>query len=100
MQNLQALIDYLNLDYQLYYYRTLSGNEVDFILYGKKGIKAFEVKSKREITPLDLKGLKSFLADYPEAKGYLIYGGKTKRYFEKIEVWPAEEALKSLKKIL
>lgn len=95
-QNLKALIDYLSLDYQIYYYRTVSGVEVDFVIYGKSGFKIFEIKNKREINSSDLKGLKSFINDYPQAKGYLIYGGKNKRYFPQIEVWPAEAAFREL----
>lgn len=99
-QNLRAINDYLKLNYNLYYYRTVSGVEVDFIAYGKKGIKAFEVKSKKTVSLDDIKGLKTFLEDYPFAKGYLIYGGKMKKYIEGIEIWPIEEALKTLPQIL
>jgi len=99
-QNLRAVNDYLNLNYTLYYYRTVSGVEVDFVAYGKKGLIAFEVKSKKDIFPNDLTGLKSFLADYPTAKGYLIYGGNTKMYKQGVEIWPMVEALKLLPQIL
>lgn len=99
-QNLRAINDYLNLDYNLYYYRTAAGSEVDFIAYGKRGIKAFEIKSKKDIFPSDLTGLKTFLADYPMAKGYVLYGGNLKRHKQGIEIWPISEALKSLPEIL
>ncbi|MFH2061582.1 MAG: AAA family ATPase [Candidatus Beckwithbacteria bacterium] len=99
-QNVRAVNDYLNLGYDLFYWRTVSGLEVDLVVYGKRGIKAFEVKSRQQIDSRDLIGLKTFLTDYPEAKGYLIYGGKVKQYREGVEIWPAEEALKSLGEIL
>jgi len=99
-QNLRAINDYLGLDYHLYYYRTVAGAEVDFIAYGKRGLKAFEVKSKRNIFPNDLTGLKSFLGDYPVAKGYVIYGGNRKIYKGGMEIWPISEALRSLPEIL
>lgn len=99
-QNLRAINDYLNLNYTLFYYRTVSGIEVDFIAYGNRGLKAFEVKSKRNIFSEDLIGLKTFLSDYPRAKGYMIYGGGLKGHKEGVEIWPATDALKSLPKIL
>lgn len=99
-QNLRAINDYLNLGYNLYYYRTAAGTEVDFIAYGKRGIRAFEIKSKKDIFSNDITGIKNFLADYPEAKGYVIYGGNMKRNKRGIEIWPAGEALKSLAEIL
>lgn len=100
LQNLRAINDYFDLGYRIFYWRTVSGAEVDFIAYGNKGFKAFEIKSKRDIHKRDLTGLKSFLADYPEAKGYILYGGRTKMHMEGIEVWPAAEALKLLPEIL
>lgn len=99
-QNLRAINDYLRLDYNLFYYRTLFGVEVDFVAYGKRGLRAFEVKSKKNIFSDDLTGLRTFLTDYPMAKGYMIYGGNTKEYKEGIEIWPAAAALKSLPEIL
>lgn len=99
-QNLRAINDYLNLGYDLYYYRTAAGSEVDFIAYGKRGIRAFEIKTKKDIFAHDVTGVKNFLADYPEAKGYIIYGGDIKRSKQGVEIWPAGEALKSLAEIL
>ncbi|MCX6704753.1 MAG: ATP-binding protein [Candidatus Woesebacteria bacterium] len=99
-QNLQAINDYLDLGYKLYYYRTATGVEVDFIAYGSRGLKAFEIKSKKNISRSDLTGLATFLKDYPMTKCYLIYGGSERRYFGNIEVIPFVEALKDLPNIL
>ena len=38
LQELRAINDYLGADYQLYFWRTKNGLEVDFILYGPKGL--------------------------------------------------------------
>lgn len=100
LQNLRALNDYLNLGYKIYYWKTVSGVEVDFVIYGEKGIKAFELKSKTKVTKKDFRGLKTFLKDYPQAKGYLLYGGDKKEYHQGIKVLPAEAALKGLPKVL
>jgi len=99
-QNLRAINDYLDLKYSLYFFRTTSGTEVDFIIYGQNGLKAFEIKTGERVRQADLVGLKIFLADYPEAKGYLFYGGERKYFEDNIEIWPVREALLKLPEIL
>ncbi|EKD75479.1 MAG: hypothetical protein ACD_44C00116G0002, partial [uncultured bacterium] len=42
LQHLRAFIDYYHLDLKIYFWRTNTGMEVDFILYGEKGLFAFE----------------------------------------------------------
>jgi len=99
-QNLRAIIDYFGFDDKIFYYRTANGVEVDFVVYGESGIKAFEIKTKKDIFSKDLKSLKTFLDDYPMAKGYLFYGGKMRMNKEGIEIIPIEEGLLKLPKIL
>ncbi|MDO8515363.1 MAG: AAA family ATPase [bacterium] len=100
LQNLRAINDYFDLGYKIYYYRTVLGVEVDFVVYGPKGVFAFEIKGSKKFSERDLSGLRAFLSDYPIAKCYLIYGGDRKMYYDNIEVWPAKEALMNLPKIL
>lgn len=99
-QELKAINSYLNLDYRLYYWRTAAGAEVDFILYGKKDIKAIEVKRSSKINRHDLRGLKLFLEDYPAAKAYMVYGGQRRLRENGIEIIPAEQFLRQLPEII
>ena len=99
-QELRAINDYLQLGYNLYYFRTANGQEIDFVLYGKKGLLAIEVKRKKNISAKDLKNMKLFMQDYPEAKGLILYGGEHKLLIDNIEIWPLVFALKNLKEIL
>ena len=92
-QELLAMNEYLGLGYKIFYWRTASGLEVDFVLYGSRGIKALEIKRTGKVTESMLKGLKSFLEDYSEAKAYFIYGGERRLYFDAIEVIPLQEFL-------
>jgi len=73
---------------------------VDFILYGPRGFIAFEITKTGKINSTLLAGLKSFLADYPIAKAYLVYGGARRMHEERIEIVPVEEMLKDLKAFL
>jgi uncharacterized protein len=100
LQSVRAINDYYELDYQLCYWRTVTGIEVDFIIYGEKGFFAFEIKRASTVSVHDAKGLLSFYQDYPEAKLYLIYGGAQKYFFDDVEVLPMTEALLMLPKIL
>lgn len=100
LQNLRAVNDYLDLGYKLYYFRTASGVEVDFVAYGQRGLLALEVKSKRNISSADLYGLESFRKDYPMAKAVMVYGGSERRFIGRIEIWPIKEALIELPKLL
>jgi len=93
-QEIKALNDYLDLGYSLFYWRTANQFEVDFILYGKQGIIAIEVKRTKKPTAKHLKGLKMFLKDYPTAKCYLVYLGERIMRDGKIEIIPVEVFLK------
>jgi predicted AAA+ superfamily ATPase len=95
-QELNSLNKNMNLDYQIYYWRTFNQTEVDFVLYGERGIKAFEVKRTAKVRLKELQGLKLFLKDYPMAKAFYLYGGN--RYYQEgtIEIIPIQDALVKL----
>jgi predicted AAA+ superfamily ATPase len=95
-QHLRAWLHYKNIAGNLYFWRTVSGNEVDFIVYGKDIFWAIEVKNAVSIHPQDLRSLKTFGADYPEAKRLFLYRGKEKLVRDGITIQPCEEFLFSL----
>jgi predicted AAA+ superfamily ATPase len=100
LQELIALNSALDFGYKIFYWRTSNGREVDFVLYGPKGLLAFEIKRTSRIASAMLGGLKSFLADYPMAKAYFVYTGNRRMYDGKIEISPVLEILKNLKTLL
>ena len=96
MQELRAHIAYGDLGYELYYWRTQLGLEVDFVLYGERGLHAFEVKRASRLRGGDYDGLLAFAQDYPSATLTIAYGG-TKRFSEgAIEVVPLDVLLGEL----
>jgi predicted AAA+ superfamily ATPase len=99
-QELVAVNHALDLGYKLFYWRSSNNLEVDFVLYGDKGILAFEIKRTAKVRASMLSGLKAFLRDYPQAKAYFIYGGKRRLREKDIEIVPIEEALRKLPEIL
>jgi len=96
MQHLRAWIDYSQNDTSLYYWRTKSGTEVDFILYGSEIFTAIEVKNSAKVRRSDLGGLKAFREDYPESQQLLLYRGKDKLQVDGILCLPWELFLKKL----
>ena len=73
---------------------------MDSILYGDRGLLAFEVKRTSRLSPETLKGLRSFRADYPMAHTILVYGGRREVNEGGIRVLPIETALQELPDLL
>lgn len=100
LQSLRAVNDYYALDYKIYFWRTQIGEEVDFVIYGPRGLYAFEIKHSAQITTKALRGLKLFGQDYPEAKLYMLFFGKQKEYHGSVVAIPFQEALKNLPELI
>lgn len=96
LQHLRAVIDYYRLDLTIYFWRTVSGVEVDFVAYGEQGLFAFELKNRKHIDNKDFSGLRAFKEDYPMAQCYLIYGGDHKEKHGDIMALPMVDALRGL----
>jgi len=100
LQESQAINAYLDLGYNIYYWMTSNNTEIDFVMYGNKGIKAFEIKRTGKVSSSMLKGLTAFKKDYPIAKTYFLYGGERHLREGDITILPIKYALKELPKIL
>ncbi|HNZ44015.1 MAG TPA: ATP-binding protein [Bacteroidales bacterium] len=94
MQHLAAWCALSGKNNKLYYWRTKSGNEVDFVLYGNEGIVAIEVKNTQKPNSKDFTGLRAFKEDYPAAKCLMLYRGKEKLKIHDIFCYPCEDFLK------
>lgn len=100
-QELRAHIAARSLGYDLFFWRTVDGLEVDFVLYGEAGLVALEIKRSAHIREPDLRALRAFKADYPMARALLLCGVEQRMYREPgIELWPLASALQSLGAIL
>lgn len=95
-QHLRAWINYSKAEGELFFWRTKSGLEVDFIIYGDIGFYALEVKNSKNISPQDLRGLKEFKKDYPESQCIFLYRGKDKLLKGDILCYPIEDFLRGL----
>ena len=100
LQVLRATIDALRLPFELYFWRTVSGTEVDFVLYGEGGLVGIEVKRKRTLAGRDLNGLKAFRDEYPMAKCLVFANTPHRETVDGIEIIPIEDALRSMRTLL
>jgi predicted AAA+ superfamily ATPase len=92
-QHLRAWIAYTAADFELCYWRTRSGVEVDFVVYGAAGFWAIEVKNTASVRPADVRALKALASDYPEAEPLLVHRGADRLAMDGIRCVPVEEFL-------
>jgi len=95
-QHLRAWNAYRTSPCGLHFWRTKSGNEVDFIIYGEDTFCAIEVKNTARIRPKLINGLLAFRQDYPEAQTCLLYRGQERITIKGILCLPCEEFLRRL----
>ena len=100
-QSVLAIIAYHRLDFQPYYWRTASGVEVDFVLYGQHALIAVEIKHSKIIHTSMLTGLKHFKQDYPMATCIILYLGTQTLYLaDGIIARPFTEGLQLLPQLM
>jgi len=92
-QHLRAWIAYTPSKNTLYFWKTKSGVEVDFVVFGENGLWAIEVKNSQHIHSGDLTGLKNFQQDYPMAKTLLVYRGEDTLIKNNILCMPVDKFL-------
>lgn len=70
---MRAVIAYQKLPLQVFFWRTYSGQEVDFVLV-RHGvpIAAIEAKTGNRHGRQDVNGLRAFLEDYPEVPAFIV----------------------------
>jgi predicted AAA+ superfamily ATPase len=95
-QHLRAWIDYSGGEDRLHFWRTKSGVEVDFVVYGSKTFCAIDVKNSDKVHHTDLSGLRAFRQDYPESQAFLLYRGKDIVRLQDIWCLPCELFLQRL----
>ena len=96
LQHLRAWIGYSRADCRISFWRTRGGSEVDFVLYGADGSHAIKVKNGRSLRPADLRGIKTFHRDYPEAAPLLLYRGSETLERDGIRCLPVDRFLREL----
>lgn len=88
--HLKALAGTFTPKLRLYYWRTMKGEEADFVLEWGRKLVAIEVKLTESPSYADCEGLEAFLKDHPEASGAILIhtGRKAARMGTKIIALP------------
>jgi len=96
LQELAARNDYGDFNYKIHYWRTRQGAEVDFVLYGARGVMAVEVKNTPRVRREDLKGLRLFKEEHPQARLIFVYTGPRQFHEDGVDVIPAAVFFRAL----
>lgn len=96
LQHLRAWIDYSDVDASVYFWRNRSGSEVDFVIYGENIFVALEIKASQRIKTEYLRGLSSFMKDYPECLPMILYRGTRQLSIKGIQCIPCKDFLSML----
>ncbi len=94
LMEINAYRSYSESDFDINFWRTKSGLEVDFVL--EKGEVAIEAKGSSRIDSRDLKSLKAFIEGYSPKKAVLVCNEKEKRVSGKIQIMPWRDFLSEL----
>jgi predicted AAA+ superfamily ATPase len=94
LMELKAYNAYNELDYEINFWRTKSGLEVDFILGG--GEIAIEVKGSGRIENKDLRSLNVFIETCSPRKSFVVCNEKKERKVGKIRIIPWRKFLYDL----
>ena len=95
-QHFRAWAAYSRHDVEFFYWRTRAGTEVDFVVYGESGLQAFEVKNHRKVHSTDLRALRAFREDYPEAETAVLYRGSERLRVDGVWCLPVEDFLRRM----
>ena len=95
-QTLRAWLAYRGGVDRLFYWRTRAGSEVDFVIYGPAQFTAIKVKHSATVRGSDLRSLRSFHADYPEAQRLLLYLGEEELSIDGVLCLPCGRFLRRL----
>lgn len=94
LMELLAHRSYKELDYNIHFYRTKAGAEVDFVL--GSGEVAIEIKSSSKIDNKDLRSLKNFQVEFKPKKALLVCNEKEERKHGSIRILPWRQFLSEL----
>lgn len=95
-QHLRAWMAYGGGAFELFFWRTRSGVEVDFVVYGENGFWAIEVKSAASVRDEELRSLRAFHKEFPESRPLFLYRGKDRIFRHGILCVPCQEFLLQL----
>ena len=95
-QHLRAWTAYSRHDARVCFWRTRAGAEVDFVVYGETGLQAFEVKNAARVHSRDLRALRAFREDWPEAETAMLHRGPERLRIDGVWCLPVQDFLRRM----
>ena len=95
-QHLRAWAAYSRHDARVCFWRTRAGAEVDFVVYGETGLQAFEVKNAARVHSRDLRALRAFREDWPEAETAMLHRGPERLRIDGVWCLPVQDFLRRM----
>jgi len=95
-QHLHFWVSAQKQPHTLSFWRTQTGLEVDFVIYGPKGFWAIEVKRSPHLGPDDARSLLAFKEEYPEATCLFLTMGKHPESYKGFPVLPIDSFVRSI----
>jgi predicted AAA+ superfamily ATPase len=94
LMELLAHRSYRDLNYDIHFWRTKSGLEVDFIL--GRGEVAIEVKGTSRVDHAEFRALRAFVADYRPRRALMVCNERSPRVHDGVDVLPWRDFLARL----
>ena len=96
-QHIRAWAAYSSGHADLYYWRTRAGTEVDIVVHGSGGTQGFKIGNSHTVQLHDLRALRAFGRDHPEAEAAILYRGRQRTRIDGIWCLPAGEFLRRMR---
>lgn len=97
VQQIRAWAAYSCGDARLYYWRTRTGTEIDVVVHGSGGTVGLKVTNSDGVGPRDLRALRAFRGDYPDAATAVLYRGPERTLRDGVECLPVADFLRALR---
>lgn len=93
---MRAALSYLRSDKKMFYWRSQTHLEVDFLLHEKSEQIAIEVKASKNVSMQDLKRLQALKEDIPELRQLVVGLEAVPRRVGCVEILPVDDLLERL----
>lgn len=95
-QHLRSWTQAQSAPHSLSFWRTQTKLEVDFVVYGPRGFWAIGVKRSAHLSPGDIRAMRAFAEEYPEATCFFVAQVKHREIYQGFPVMPVDDFLKTV----
>ena len=97
VQQVRAWADYSPGGSRLHYWKTRAGTAIDLVVDGSTGTAGLKIATSDRVNTMDLRALKAFRRDYPEAETAVLYRGPKNIRDDGVRCLPVADFLRALR---